>query len=267
MRPLACTIGVLILLLTGCASQRDVVTLDTRTHLLERRYAEMEKRYASLDEKLVEFDDSRSQKDQNLRSQSAELRAVLDQSREEMRELRGHMDEADHQLRQRLESMEQSLRQQDERLKKIEGYLGEPSAQQRPVAGAPPAAPPAEPSEEGRLYERAKGLFDQGKFAQAREVFQELLGKYPKSDQADNAQFWIGETYYREKWYEKAILEYQRVIDGYPRGNKVPSALLKQGMAFEELGDAENAQLLFKELLAKFPKSGEARVAADKIKP
>lgn len=266
MKPLACTIGVLVALLTGCASQRDVVTLDTRTHQLERRYAEMEKRYAAMDEKLVEVNDSRSQKDQHLRSQSAELRAVLDQSREEMRGLRGHMDEADHQLAQRLEAMEQTLRQQDERLKKIEGYLDEPSARQRPVAGAPAAAALAEPSEEARLYERAREFFDQGKFAQARDIFQELLNKYPKSDQADNAQFWIGETYYREKWFEKAILEYQRVIDAYPRGNKVPSALLKQGMAFEELGDAENAQLLFKELVAKFPKSGEARVAADKIK-
>jgi TolA-binding protein len=37
-------------------------------------------------------------------------------------------------------------------------------------------------------------------------------------------------------------------------------------MAFEELGDNDNAQLLFKELADKFPKSSEARVALGKIK-
>ena len=40
-----------------------------------------------------------------------------------------------------------------------------------------------------------------------------MLKRFPQSDQADNAQFWIGETYYRENWYEKAILEYQKVIE------------------------------------------------------
>ena len=41
--------------------------------------------------------------------------------------------------------------------------------------------------------------------------FKELIERFPKSERADNAQFWIGEIYYREKWYEKAILEYQKV--------------------------------------------------------
>ena len=58
------------------------------------------------------------------------------------------------------------------------------------------------------------------------------MEKYPKSNSADNAQFWIGEIYYREKWYEKAILEYQKVIENYPQGNKISAALLKQGLHF-----------------------------------
>jgi TolA-binding protein len=58
------------------------------------------------------------------------------------------------------------------------------------------------------------------------------LKRFPKSDNADNAQFWIGEIYYRQKWYETAILEYQKVIENYPKGNKVQASLLKQGFAF-----------------------------------
>ena len=91
------------------------------------------------------------------------------------------------------------------------------------------------------------------------------MKKFPQSDEADNAQFWIGETYYRENWYEKAILEYQKVIENFPKGNKVPAALLKQGMAFTELGDKENARLIFKELVDRFPRSTEAKIATQKL--
>ncbi len=93
-----------------------------------------------------------------------------------------------------------------------------------------------------------------------------MLKLYPKSPQADNAQFWLGETYYREKWYEKAILEYQKVIEKYPKGNKVPASLLKQGLAFHSLGDKANTRLILTELIKKYPKSNEAKIAKQKLK-
>jgi tol-pal system protein YbgF len=89
---------------------------------------------------------------------------------------------------------------------------------------------------------------------------------YPSSDNADNAQFWIGETFYQEKSYEKAILEYQKVIEKYPRGNKVPAALLKQGLAFLNLKDRVNSRLIFEELVRKYPNTSEAKAASDKLK-
>ena len=83
---------------------------------------------------------------------------------------------------------------------------------------------------------------------------------------AGNAQFWLGETYYREQWYEKAILEYQKVIENYPDGNKIEASLLKQGLAFFNLGDKANARLILQELIRKHPKSNEAQIARQKVK-
>ena len=96
--------------------------------------------------------------------------------------------------------------------------------------------------------------------------FQDFIKRYPNSKNADNAQFWIGEIYYSEKWYEKAILEYQNVIEKYPTGNKVPAALLKQGLAFANIGDKPNAKLILEELRRKYPDSSEAKVAAEQLK-
>ena len=45
----------------------------------------------------------------------------------------------------------------------------------------------------------------------------------------------------------------------------MPAALLKQGMAFTELGDKENARLIFKELIDRYPRSTEAKIAAQKL--
>ncbi|MBU0768749.1 MAG: tol-pal system protein YbgF, partial [Proteobacteria bacterium] len=108
------------------------------------------------------------------------------------------------------------------------------------------------------LYRSVKKLYDQGDLKTAREGFQKLLKEFPKSKNADNAQFWIGESYYREKWYEKAILEYQKVIEKYPKGDKVTASLLKQGFAFFNLEDKSNAHLVLSELIEKYPESNEA---------
>jgi len=100
----------------------------------------------------------------------------------------------------------------------------------------------------------------------ANFLLAKFLKRFPTAKNADNAQFWIGETYYREKWYEKAILEYQKVIEKYPKGNKVPASLLKQGLAFYSIGDKANARLIMNELIAKYPHSREAKIARKKLK-
>ena len=92
------------------------------------------------------------------------------------------------------------------------------------------------------------------------------MDQHPKSKQADNAQFWLGEVFYREKWYEKAILEYQKVIENYPKGDKIRGALLKQGFSFLNLDDKSNARLILRELIRKYPDSNEAEIAKKKLK-
>ena len=54
------------------------------------------------------------------------------------------------------------------------------------------------------FYFHAKQAFDLGKFNASLEGFQKLLNKYPKSKNADNAQFWIGEIHYQEKWSRRS---------------------------------------------------------------
>jgi tol-pal system protein YbgF len=146
----------------------------------------------------------------------------------------------------------------------VEQYLNveRSKAQEVPAATVPPTEKqlPAQ-----TLYLAGKQAFDQGDFKAARENFEKIIATFPNSEHADNAQFWVGEIYYREKWYEKAILEYQKVIEKYPKGNKVPASLLKQGFSFFNLGDKANARLILKELVKKYPDSNEGKIARQKL--
>ncbi|MFC1578224.1 tol-pal system protein YbgF [Thermodesulfobacteriota bacterium] len=276
---------VCLMLLAGCVSKNEVTSLDTRLNELEIRNAEANKKSQALKSDLT----VREQEEQALRHQSAGLRAKIEALNEEIRALNGKIEKLEHLLNRQkqmeaegikaekegVEKLARSTKTNDERIYRIEQYLNfEPPAQNEPakktdektVAKIIPADEVKTGLSEDEIYRMAKQAFDQGDSDGARNKFQELIEKFPKSERADNAQFWIGEIYYREKWYEKAILEYQKVIENYPKGNKVPASLLKQGLAFLNLGDKNNSRLILEELIKKHPKSNEAKIAKDKVK-
>jgi tol-pal system protein YbgF len=185
-----------------------------------------------------------------------------------MRQQRPTTENGDKPREDKLTRMEETNYQNAQRLARIEQYLKlEPMViGSKPESKIKPEGPAAKGPSEDELYSKAKQAFDQGNMAAARKGFEDLIHFYPNSQNADNAQFWIGETFFREKLYEKSILEYQKVIEKYPKGNKVPAALLKQGYAFQSLGDKVNSRLIFEELVRKHPTTSEAKTASDKLK-
>ena len=275
------------LLLSGCVSQTELTSLDTRLNELEIRNAESNKNSRQLKSGLA----TREDEEQALRHQAASLRAKMEALNDEMRTLTGRIEEIQYLLNRqtqvgaesvkvkedKIDRLAKATKSNDGRIYRIEQYLNFEPSKQIPLAGksaeestakiaSAPANKVKQELPEDEIYRMAKQAFDQGDSDAARKKFQELIQRYPKSERADNAQFWIGEIYYREKWYEKAILEYQKVIEKYPKGNKVPASLLKQGFAFDNLGDKSNSRLILEELIKKYPKSNEAKIAKDKVK-
>ncbi len=114
-------------------------------------------------------------------------------------------------------------------------------------------------------YALAYELFKEEKFDRARDAFQSFLKQYPDTEYSDNAQFWIAECYYFEKKYENAILEYEKVAKNYPEGDKVPYALLKQGVSLLNLGDKTSAKLILQRVIKDYPNTNQARQAKIKL--
>jgi tol-pal system protein YbgF len=275
-----------MLIMTGCALQRDVYMLEERLLTLEKRNRDLNKQIEVLDRErqglesnLENLGKRKANGEQALRGQYAGINAGLDTLREELSALSGRLEETEfyiqkqqdaagslgEQFRQKQNLMAEDLAKTQKRLGLVEQYLNmEKGAAKATIV--PKGSPPAKTDNAAAVYQAAKKAFDDGNLDQARNGFGAVVKNFPKSGQADNAQFWLGEIYYREKWYEKAILEYQKVIENYPKGNKLPAALLKQGLAFSKIGDKANAKLILKEQLDKYPQSNEGRIAAQKIK-
>jgi len=113
-----------------------------------------------------------------------------------------------------------------------------------------------------------KGYTDlsEGNYNGSREQFKLFLSKYPDSAKANDAAYWIAESYYRQGEFEEAILEYQKFIDAYPKDDRVPLSYLKQGLSLVEIGREEEAKLFFQTLIDKYPQSEEAKTAKEKIR-
>ncbi len=258
-----------MLLLSGCALQKDLVA--SRSNL-NQKISSHTKNIKKIKTDLKAHIKKWNKKNKKLQATQAELRSLLRELREEARNLQGRLEKST-----RLSEMSAKKNQEHykmiqsimKRLLHIEAYLGMESTESMMPSAAEPVKldkdRPAKKLTGDELYAAAKKLFDEGNYDAAREQFQAFLNENPKSKKADNAQFWIGETYYHEKWYEKAILGYQKVIEKYPNGNKVSGALLKQGLAFYNIDDKGNARLILKELIRKFPKSKEAQIAKKKL--
>ena len=265
-------------LLCGCAMQQDVIALYDRMTVLEQRDVELEKDEARLNSLMQERIQKQEEKEHYHRTRSADMQVMLDELREEIRILNGKLEETEYLLKRKTAALEDAIAKRKDILGKVEKrstlnhdrivniqqYLNLEFS--GPDSKIKAVGKTKKRLSEDEVYASAKQAFDRGDLETAREEFQKIIKQYPKSRHADNAQFWIGEIYYREKWYEKAILEYQKVIEKYPKGNKVPASLLKQGLAFLNLGEKANARLILNELVVKHPKSNEAKIARQKLK-
>ncbi|MDE0476597.1 MAG: tetratricopeptide repeat protein [Candidatus Dadabacteria bacterium] len=176
--------------------------------------------------------------------------------------------------------------QSEERFKKIETGL---SAEAEAKSQAPvpqPQAPPAAPSEQAsespggepatepapaekdlkENYELGLKKFADGNYEAARALLREYLAAAPRSDEAADAMFLIADSYFKEKFYEEAILEYQNIIETWPASPKIPLCQLNQGIALLKIGKPNEASLFFESLIEAYPDSPEAATAKEHLK-
>ncbi len=109
------------------------------------------------------------------------------------------------------------------------------------------------------IYLQAFSDYAAGRFEQAIQGFETFLRLHAGSDYAGNAQYWLGECYYSQQQYARAVEEFQRTIERYPQGSKTPDALLKMASALTQLGQPDRAKEALQVLRNRYPDSPAAR--------
>lgn len=132
-----------------------------------------------------------------------------------------------------------------------------------PTAAAPPVATP--PSTAGlspqRLYDTAYADFASGQWAMAITGFDMFIKSFPRSEQADQAQYYIAESYLIDGKFDQAVAAYDKVIANYPDGDQVPLAYYKRGIALLQLKQTDRARESWETCIKRYPDSDASRLA------
>jgi tol-pal system protein YbgF len=119
--------------------------------------------------------------------------------------------------------------------------------------------------EAGNDYRAAVLLVKAARYDEATAALRAFIAAHPRHDYADNAQYWLGETFYAQKDYVRALTEFRAVVEAYPRGNKVPDALLKVGYCYQAMGQGAKARAMLEHVVNLYPKSEPAMLAAKRL--
>lgn len=115
------------------------------------------------------------------------------------------------------------------------------------------------------MYKKGLEALKAGDTAIASQNFQLILENYPNDQLASNAQYWLGETYYKDQKYDKAAVAFGKGYEKYKNGNKGADCLYKLGLSMKELGKKTEACTAFQSLPIEFPKADAALKEKAKI--
>ncbi len=118
----------------------------------------------------------------------------------------------------------------------------------------------------GAAYDNAFILARQREYQKAIDGFREFLKECPNHESADNAHYWIGESYYALEKYVDATQEFQYLLDNYKGSENASRALYKLGRSQQELKKNADAKKTFQKLIDEYPETLEASQAKERLK-
>jgi len=127
-----------------------------------------------------------------------------------------------------------------------------------------PEAPSPFPME----YDQAQYLFSQKNYEAAAKQFEKVTVLYPKSDWADDAWYWAGESQMALGNYALAISAFEKVFF-YPESVKQADAQFQIGICLIRMGNAElakNALRKIQEFYPRSPRALQAQTELNKLK-
>lgn len=207
-------------------------------------------------ERLAAVDQAVEALEKSARRTTAEVGAQADELQRQVAELRGLLET--HRF-----SMEDTSRRIDDLERRVAALGGEEAVEKLECKRALDEI--ERPADRKAFFALAKSYHDKGQYCFSRALFAEYIRKWKFDDRSPEAQLLIGDSYFAQKDYRTAIVEYGRVRETWPRSAQLPDALYKLGLSFLELGARDEAKLFLGEA-AKYSGQDAGKQAKAKLR-
>ena len=119
-------------------------------------------------------------------------------------------------------------------------------------------------------YNRAFKTYSNREFDRAINLFGQFLIKFPNDLDADNSQYWIGQSFYQLEKFEQAEKAFRKVLRNYEHkdtklGYKTPDAILMLGRIYINKNKPIKSRYYFEKVIERFPDSRSADKARREI--
>jgi tol-pal system protein YbgF len=185
----------------------------------------------------------------------------------------GATETTNHRLDELSQQVTVSLRDLENIKQLLAQMQSQPATASLPATNAPsssevtvPSTPVPVTGNPMDTYNAAYRDYGRGNFDLAIEGFREFIANNNRSDLADNAAYWIGESLFSQKKYRDAIEQFDSVVTRYPKSDKVPGALLKKGYAYIAIGERAQGVVQLQYVLHEHPNSPEAALARQRLR-
>ncbi len=251
--PLSLLTGLLLLSSAGIHAGDDA---------LEQRLQRLERRVGHITELMLEV--------QALKRSNRELQGQIEEQQHALERLRRKQRELYLDLDDRLSRLQEGSVAAPEPVADTGGAVAPASSHTKMPASPAPVTgvTAADPADIQAEYDKAYAYLHPSRreYKKAIAAFQAFVKKYPGSDLADNALYWLGESYYVTQDNTNALKAFERVLAEYPQSDKAAGALLKKGYILDALGKRSEARKTLQQVQSRYPGSSAASMAKARLK-
>ena len=169
-------------------------------------------------------------------------------------------------LASQFQSLREAVQELNSKLSKLETQVVDIK---NIVSTVPAPAAPAAPSPQAQaetLFKSALRDYQAANFNLAGPQFAEYVKTFGTTDQAADAQYYLGEIFFQQQQYDQAVAAFEQVLERYPEGKRTPDAQFKKGHALLKQGKRDAAVREFRGVISKYPNTPAANQAAEALK-
>ena len=235
----------------ACVSGRDIDDIQTKLGEIEREVVDLQ-RVSSTKQNVESLSAAIDSHMERLLRAEADMRLSLQQLSSQIDQLEANLEDTTY----RLSQLSQQIAATNQELKSFRGSTA--------LRGDPNATAPL-PTDPQALYQTGYNDYLRGNYDLAILGFRQYLESFPNTELADNASYWIGESYFSQGQYNQAIQEFDNIMSTYERSDKVASAMLKKAYAYLELGDTPRGVAQLRRVIQHHPGTDEANLARQRL--